>query len=125
MGILQARILEWIASALLQGIFPSQGSNPGLLHCRQSLYQLSYQNLYQLAELSEKPCFTRRATYIVVKCAFVPQIMQRSMQRDILKASSGNIFKALKVCEACRFFFFLWNLWVFIGHVLMSGIRQF
>ena len=32
--------------------------------------------------------------------------MQRSMQRDILKASSGNIFKALKVCEACRYFFF-------------------
>ena len=28
---------------LLQGIFPIQGSNPGLLHCRQMLYQLSYQ----------------------------------------------------------------------------------
>ena len=28
--------------ALLQGIFPTQGSNPGLLHCRQTLYQLSY-----------------------------------------------------------------------------------
>ena len=27
----------------LQGIFPTQGSNPGLLHCRQILYQLSYQ----------------------------------------------------------------------------------
>ena len=29
--------------ALLQGIFPTQGSNPGLLHCRQILYQLSHQ----------------------------------------------------------------------------------
>ena len=29
--------------ALLQGIIPTQGSNPGLLHCRQILYQLSYQ----------------------------------------------------------------------------------
>ena len=28
--------------ALLQGIFPTQGSNPGLPHCRQSLYQLSH-----------------------------------------------------------------------------------
>ena len=28
--------------ALLQGIFPTQGSNPGLLHCREILYQLSY-----------------------------------------------------------------------------------
>ena len=29
--------------ALLQGIFPTQGLNPGLLHCRPILYQLSYQ----------------------------------------------------------------------------------
>ena len=28
---------------LLQGIFPTQESNWGLLHCRQILYQLSYQ----------------------------------------------------------------------------------
>ena len=29
--------------ALLQGIFPIQGSNPGLPHCRQILYHLSHQ----------------------------------------------------------------------------------
>ena len=28
---------------LLQGIFPTQGSNPGLLHRRQTLYHLSHQ----------------------------------------------------------------------------------
>ena len=28
--------------SFLQGIFPTQGSNPGLLHCRQILYQLSH-----------------------------------------------------------------------------------
>ena len=28
---------------LLQGIFPTQESNCGLLHCRQFLYQLSYE----------------------------------------------------------------------------------
>ena len=28
---------------LLQGIFPTQGSNSGLLHCRQMLYHLSHQ----------------------------------------------------------------------------------
>ena len=27
---------------LLQGIFPTRESNPGLVHCRQFLYQLSY-----------------------------------------------------------------------------------
>ena len=79
-GILQARILEWVAFpfsgassqprdqtpalqadslptqppgkpkntgvgslSLLQGIFQTQESNWGLLHCRHILYQLSYQ----------------------------------------------------------------------------------
>ena len=28
--------------SLLQGIFPSQGSNPGFLHCKLILYQLSH-----------------------------------------------------------------------------------
>ena len=28
--------------SLLQGIFPTQGLNPGLLHCRWILYQLSH-----------------------------------------------------------------------------------
>jgi len=31
MGILQARILEWLANSLLQWIFPTQGSNLHLL----------------------------------------------------------------------------------------------
>ena len=43
MGILQTRILEWVCHALLQGIFPTQGSNPGLSCCRQILYHLSHQ----------------------------------------------------------------------------------
>ena len=29
--------------SFLQGIFPTQGSKPGLLHCRQILYHLSHQ----------------------------------------------------------------------------------
>ena len=43
-GILQARILEWVAiHCLLQGIFPAQGWNLDFPHCRQILYQLSHQ----------------------------------------------------------------------------------
>ena len=42
-GILQARLLEWEAFPLSRGSFPTQGSNPGLPHCRQILYQLSHQ----------------------------------------------------------------------------------
>ena len=32
-------------NALFQGIFPNQGSNSGLLHCRQILYCLSHQGI--------------------------------------------------------------------------------
>ena len=42
-GILQARILEWFAISFSRGIFPTQGSNLGLPHCRQILYHLSHQ----------------------------------------------------------------------------------
>ena len=37
-GIPQARILEWVAISLSREIFPTQGSNPGLLHFRETLY---------------------------------------------------------------------------------------
>ena len=42
MGILQARMLEWVAMPSFQGIFPTQGSNPGLLHYKLILYCLSH-----------------------------------------------------------------------------------
>ena len=41
--ILQARILEWVAIPFSGGIFLTQGSNPGLPHCRQTLYCLCHQ----------------------------------------------------------------------------------
>ena len=49
-GLLQARILEWVAISLLQGIFLIQESNPGLLHCRQVLYWLSYKGSLRILE---------------------------------------------------------------------------
>ena len=36
--------------ALLQGIFPTQGSNLGLLHCRQILYWLNHQRSPRIQE---------------------------------------------------------------------------
>ena len=36
--------------SLLQGIFPTQGSNPGLLHCRQILYQLNHKGSPRILE---------------------------------------------------------------------------
>ena len=36
--------------SLLQRIFPAQGSNPGLLHCRWVLYQLSHKRSPRILE---------------------------------------------------------------------------
>ena len=36
--------------SLLQGIFPARGLNPGLLHCRQILYQLSHRESPRILE---------------------------------------------------------------------------
>ena len=36
--------------SLLQGIFPTQGLNPGVPHCRWILYQLSHKNTVESQE---------------------------------------------------------------------------
>ena len=52
-GILQARILEWVATALQQGIFPTQGLNPVLLHWQEDSF---------LTEPPGKPKFLQSRT---------------------------------------------------------------
>ena len=49
-GILQAKNTEVGSCSLLHGIFPTQGSNPGLPHCRQIIYQLSHQGSPRILE---------------------------------------------------------------------------
>ena len=55
--ILQARTLQWIfpspterSLSLLQGMFATQESNTGLLHCRQIPYQLSHKRSPRILE---------------------------------------------------------------------------
>ena len=52
---------------LLQGIFPTRGSNPGLLHCRQTLYRLNHQG-----SLFVSPSFP---PYILSTCLSVPTLL--------------------------------------------------
>ena len=47
-GIFQARVLEWVAISFFRKIFLTQGSNPGLPHCRHMLYRLSHFRLGSL-----------------------------------------------------------------------------
>ena len=49
-GILQARIVEWVAILFFQGIFPTQELNPGVLHNWQILYCLSHQGNPRILE---------------------------------------------------------------------------
>ena len=50
-GIFPGKITGVGSLSLLQGIFPTQGSNPGLPHCRQILYQLSHQGWLEIYPL--------------------------------------------------------------------------
>ena len=43
--------------SFLQGIFPAQGFNPGLLHCGWILYQLSYKGSPRILEWVDFPFF--------------------------------------------------------------------
>ena len=49
--------------SLLQGIFPTQGSNPGLPHCRRILYQLSHKGSPRILEWVAYP-FPRGSSWI-------------------------------------------------------------
>ena len=52
----------WGSLSLLQGIFPTQGSNPGILHCRQIPYQLSRKGSPRILEWVAYP-FSRGSSW--------------------------------------------------------------
>ena len=53
----------WVDSlSPVQGIFPTQGSNPGLPHCRQILYQLSHKGSSRILEWVGYP-FSRGSSW--------------------------------------------------------------
>ena len=57
---------------LLQGIFPSQGSIPGLPHCRQMLYRLSHQGRgTAIINVTVKHSASRK--YPIINIPTVPQ----------------------------------------------------
>ena len=50
--------------SLPQGIFPTQGSSPGLLHCRQILYQLSHKGSPRILKRVAYPFSSRNWTRV-------------------------------------------------------------
>ena len=67
--------------SLLQEIFPTQGLNPGLLHCKQILYQLSHQRSPKLEPLlwSQNPTSYLRVT--AANHLYSPLLCQLSYRR--------------------------------------------
>ena len=59
---------------LLQGIFPTQGSNPGLPHCRQALYHMSHQELDLTPEI--------QAVTIVWKSEDLPGVTDQAEREE-------------------------------------------
>ena len=84
-GILQARILEWVARPLLQGFFPTQGSNPHLsclLHWQAGslplvpLGSLIFPLSYKICSCSHIKCSHPKSSLFLqsqpLKCSFSP-----------------------------------------------------
>ena len=70
-GIFQARILEWVAYFLLQGIFPTEGSNPRFLdwhHWQADSLPLSHQG---------SPHHNCRVASVISDCATLRTITAR------------------------------------------------
>ena len=64
--------------SLLQGIFPNQGLNPGLLHCRRILYQLSHKRSPRILEWVAYPFskgsfqLKNQTGFSCIACRFLP-----------------------------------------------------
>ena len=90
--------------SLLQGIFPTQGLNSGLLHCRWILYQLSHKGSPTILEwvaypFSRGSSWTRNQTGICIAGDY-----QLSYQGSPHLPHCKSTFKSLL---HCLFFFFI------------------
>ena len=79
---------------LLQGIFPTQGSNPGLPHYRQTLYPLSHQgspitnldSIFKIRDITlpTKVCLVKAMVFPVVRCGCESWIIKKAEYQRIV-----------------------------------------
>ena len=93
---------------LLQGIFPTQGSNPGLLHCRLILYQLSHQRSPRI--LKWIACSFSRGSSWIRNLTGVSRI-------------SGRFFTSWATREALRIFW-MWYQMVLRNECLIANSQS-
>ena len=99
---------------LLQLIFPTQGLNPGLLHCRRILYHLSHQRSPFVLPNNIKylKIYYYHNSYIPCKCS-CPHVAQ-----ELLGFKEG-----LLVVFICSIFFFFFNIQSFVSSRRYTGTR--
>ena len=108
--------------SLLHGIFPTQELNPGLLHCRQILYQLSHKRsprilewvAYPISKGSSWPRNWTRVSYIVgrffTNWAIKEALFSDSYQGSSLLLDSSKIFKLLKNLRTVDYYVYESNI---------------
>ena len=83
--------------SLLQGIFPTQGLNPGLLHCRWIFYQLSHEGSPSILEwvaypFSSGSSLSRNRTRISCIAGSLPAELSEKLKRMYRKKTRQTMF---------------------------------
>ena len=79
--------------SLLQRIFPTQGSNPGLLHCRWILYQLSHKGNPRILEWVTYP-FSRNLPNPGIEPGS-PALQVHSLPTELFREAHNSMEKAM------------------------------
>ena len=90
--------------ALLQGIFPTQGSNPGLWDCRQIHYQLSQQEVPMRREdgyLSPGRSSLRAGNRALSRCSAPEQCLPPARAQSTLTECLKKMLKPASPLKAC------------------------
>ena len=102
--------------SLLQGIFPTQGSNPGLPHCRWILYQLSHKGsprtlewvAYPFSSESSRPRNRQFKYYLDEQFLNVWNLFERMSYVSTLKQSLSDFSLSSRIfrCKSKSFSLF-------------------
>ena len=88
--------------SLLQGIFPTQGSNRGLLHCRQIVYQLSHKGSSRILEWVAYPFSSgssRPRNWTGVSCIADGFLTNWAIREALIQLSSNLLQHFLTYCK--------------------------
>jgi len=90
--------------SLLQGIFPTQGLNPGLPHCKWILYQLSYKGSPRILEWVAYPSSNRSSwpSNRTRVCCIAGGFSSRPRNRTRVCCIAGGFFTNWAIREAFK-----------------------